>query len=125
MRVRFSPDGRRLATAGLNGVMTLWDLTTRQPTFVGRSYRGGLQDLVFSPDGRRLVTTGASPKDLVKVWDVETGRDVAALPGEPNLFFHHIGFSPDSNTLFAVSQEHIALLWQAPSWEAIAASERR
>ncbi len=125
MRVRFSPDGRRFATAGLNGVMTLWDVLTRQATSIGRSYRSGLHDLVFSPDGRRLITTGTSPKDLVKLWDVEIGRDMVTLPGEPGLFFNHIGCSPDGNALFADSMEGVALLWRAPSWEEIAAEERK
>ena len=124
VRVRFSPDGRCFATAGMNGVITLWDVLTQQAMPIGRGYRGGLHDLVFSPDGRRLITTGASPKDLVKLWDVETGRDVATLPGEPGLFFHHIGCSPDGNMLFADSFQGVAVLWRAPSWEEIEAKER-
>ena len=124
VRVRFSPDGRRFATAGLNGIMTLWDVPTQQATPIGRSYRSGLHDLVFSPDSQRLITTGKSPKDLVKFWDVETGRDVATLPGESGQFFHHIGFSPDGNTLFADSMYGLALLWRAPSLEQIEAIEK-
>ena len=125
VRVRFSPDGRRFATAGMNGLLALWDVATRQAAPIGRSYRSGLHDLVFSPDGRRLITTGTSPKDLVKFWDVETGRDLVTLPGEPGLFCHHIGFSPDGNTLFADSMEGIAMLWHAPSWEEIEAIEKK
>ena len=71
-----------------------------------------------------MITTGTSPTAVVKVWDVETGRDVATLPGEPGLFFHNLGFSPDGNTLFAVSAEGAALLWHAPSWDAIEAKEK-
>ena len=78
-----------------------------------------------TPHGRRLITTGTSPKDLVKFWDVETIRDLVALPGEPGLFSHHIGFSPDGNTLFADSIDGIALLWRAPSWAEIEAAENK
>ena len=80
--------------------------------------------LVFSPDGRRLIASGTSPKDVVKLWDVETGRDLATLPGEPG-WYARIGFSPDGNTLFAASLEGTALLWRAPSWEEIEAAENR
>jgi WD40 repeat protein len=125
VRVRFSPDGRRFATAGSNGLITLWDAVTRLPMPIGRGYRSELHDVVFSPDGRRLITTGTSPKDLVKLWDVETGRDVATMPGEPGLYFLHIGFSPDGKTLFAVASEGTALFWRAPSWEEIEAAENR
>jgi len=82
-----------------------------------------MHDVTFSPDSRRLIATGTSPKDLVKLWDVQTGRDVATLPGEPG-WFTHMGFSPDGNTLFAASFEGTALLWRAPSREEIEAKEK-
>jgi len=82
-----------------------------------------LQDVAFSPDGQRLIASGSHPKDVVKLWDVETGRDLVTLPGKPG-WYVHIGFSPDGNTLFAASLEGTALLWRAPSWEEIEAAER-
>ena len=125
VRVRFSPDGRYFAMLGTyEGWLLLRDAATRASRPIGRGYRGELHCLVFSTDSRRLITTGTSPTAVVKVWDVETGRDVATLPGEPGLFFHNLGFSPDGNTLFAVSAEGAALLWHAPSWDAIEAKEK-
>src|SRR5262249_6789126 len=35
----------------------------------------------FSADGARLVTVSGRNPSLVKVWDVASGREVAALPG--------------------------------------------
>jgi len=126
IRVRFSPDGRYFAMAGVNeGRMMFCDLTTRERRPIGRGYRSGLHDLVFSTDGRRLVTAGTMPNGVVKIWDVETGRDVATLPGEAGFLFNHIGFSPDGKTLFANSLEMVSLLWRAPSWEEIEAAENR
>ncbi len=120
----FSPDGRLFATAGLNGLMTVWDVATRQARPIGRGYRNALHDVTFSPDSQRLIATGTSPKDLVKLWDVETGRDVATLPGEPG-WFCRIGFSPDGNTLFAASLEGTALFWHAPSLAEIRTKEKK
>jgi WD40 repeat protein len=121
--VRFSPDGKQFATAGINGRITLWNGVTRQPTPIGLGYANELHGLVFSPDGRRLITVGTSARGIVKVWDGATGRDVATLPGEPD-FFPHIGFSPDGNTLFANSVGGKTLLWRAPSREEIEAKEK-
>jgi WD40 repeat protein len=79
-------------------------------------------DLAFSPDGSRLVGSGTGLQSPLQLWDVETGRDLAALPGEPGRYVH-IGFSPDGNTLFAASREGTVLLWRAPSWKEIEAAE--
>ena len=125
VRVRFSPDdGRWFAAAAMDGLITVWDAATQQPKPIDRGFRSGLRDVVFSPDEQRLIASGSSPQDLVKIWDVETGREVATLPGEPG-YFNHIGFSPDGNTLFGGSMEGTALLWRAPSWEEIEAFEQK
>jgi WD40 repeat protein len=125
IRPRFSPDGRYFAMAGMRGGrMMLCEVATREERPMGRDYRSGVSDLFFSPDSRRLLTAGNSPKDVLKIWDVETGRDVATLPGEPGLFYNRIGFSPDGNTLFAISLEGKALFWHAPSWEEIGTKEK-
>ncbi|MEK7677748.1 MAG: WD40 repeat domain-containing protein [Verrucomicrobiota bacterium] len=124
VHVAFSPDGRLFATAGMEGgLVTVWDAATRRAKPIGRSYRNALHDLAFSPDGQRLIASGTSPKDVMKLWDVETGRDVATLPDEPG-WFVRIGFSPDGNTLFAASWEGTALFWRAPSLAEIEANER-
>ncbi len=123
VQLAFSPDGLLFATAGLNGVMTVWDVATRQARPLGHGYRNALHDVTFSPDSQRLIATGTSPKAPVKLWDVQTGREVATLTGEPR-WFNRIGFSPDGNTLFAASIEGTALLWRSPSWEEIEAKEQ-
>jgi WD40 repeat protein len=124
VNVAFSPDGRWFATGEMNGRVMLWEGATRKAKSIGRGHRNELHDVAFSPDGQRLIASGTNPKDVVKLWDVETGRDLATLPGKPG-WYVHIGLSPDGNTLFAASLEGTALIWRAPSWEEIAAAENR
>ena len=48
-----------------------------QQTFEGHPVE--VYDAVFSPDGKRLAT--ASVDETAKVWDVASGRELAALAG--------------------------------------------
>ena len=121
--VAFSPNGARFAAASFSGLMTVWEGATQRSRSIGRAYSNGLNDLIFSLDGRRLVAIGTSPKGVLKLWDNETGREVAAFP-TPLDWFCHLGFSPDGNTLFATSLEGSVLFWHAPCFSEIEAAEK-
>lgn len=121
--VAFSPDGKLFAAAGYYGGVTLWDVASRQPRSISRAFRNLLYRIGFSPDGRRVIASGSSPQAVLWLWDVQTGRDLAALPGEPGSYT--IGFSPDGNTLCGTANEGMALFWRAPSFAEIAQRENQ
>src|SRR5262249_34090353 len=100
-RMRFTPDGARLLLAGARGVSRdvfrcagqAWDARTGKPvspliTSAHTYPEGGDNgDGVFSPDGRRLALTDrVGGRDVVRVADVATGKDLFVLkparPGE-------------------------------------------
>ncbi|MEU4622110.1 TIR domain-containing protein [Actinoplanes sp. NPDC023801] len=81
----FSPDGRTLATSGLNNSVVLWDVVDpTTPLRYAVLKDPGLQSLymVFSPDGRTLVTGGAINTDTrdIMLWDPTVPKDLAADP---------------------------------------------
>ena len=68
--VEFSEDGRRVATAGSDGTVVVWDTRTGQR--IADITTGGMVHTVqFSPDARQVLT--ASVGGLVETWDGSSG----------------------------------------------------
>jgi WD40 repeat protein len=65
--VTFSPDGRRLASAGLDETVKVWNTATGQEVLSLAGHPGAVASVAFSPDGQRLAS--ASLDGTVKVWD--------------------------------------------------------
>ncbi len=63
----FTPDGKRLATGGDTGIITLWDAATGQEVLTLRGHSGAISRLTFSADGRFLASS--SKDGSVKLWE--------------------------------------------------------
>src|SRR5262249_50446164 len=76
--VVYSPDGRRLTTASLDGTVRRWNAATGQE--VSRLEAGDTKPitaLASSPDGRRLAT--ASQDRTIRVWDADSDQLLGVL----------------------------------------------
>jgi WD40 repeat protein len=84
--VSFSPTGKVLAAANLDGSITLWEVATGRAITHRGGHRRPIRSLAFSPDGR-LLASGGDDKGVL-LWDVRAlcaaeGRLQAGPPAPP------------------------------------------
>lgn len=113
IRLAFSPDGLKLATAHMspevspktNTASNIWmwnvktgKVLTKMPTGTWTT-----RSLAYSPDGQRLATAGF----WVELWDAASGQKLQTLPVHFNSL--RVGFSPDSRLLASMTTEGVSL----------------
>ena len=114
--VAFSPDGSLLAS-GSQGIVKLWDVSTRQEVATLTGHSGWVYSVVFSPDGS-LLASGSWDK-TVKLWDVSKCQEVATLTGHSEEVYS-IAFSPDGGLLASGSEDGTVRLWDVSTRQEVA-----
>ncbi len=100
----FSPDGKALASAGRDGNVALWEVSTGRRVRTAGSHGDRLNCVAFSPDGSLLAAcgrdgTGGNPP--AKVWNAATGAlvDSFSSPWDEPM---SLAFSIDGTWLVSV-----------------------
>ena len=93
--------GSLVATGSEDGTAKIWQLDGERVTVLA-GHQGAVQSIQFSPDGTRVVTS--SQDKTIRLWDVETGREVLILRGHA-ASVADTAFSPDGVHLASASYD--------------------
>jgi WD40 repeat protein len=112
----WSADGVRLAAAGGDGAVTVWDVVSGKEVVALYGPRVPVSSVAWSPDDRRLASTGGD--GTLNLWDVASGQEVFTLhystvfPGKPTW----LAWSPDGRRLALALDgppEAVVMVWDA------------
>ncbi|MGD0541203.1 MAG: WD40 repeat domain-containing protein, partial [Tepidisphaeraceae bacterium] len=121
--VVYSPDGKLFAVASDLGFARIWDSATWGQVATVGGFLNGAHAVCFSPDGNRLVIGGGG-KEALKLCDTQSWQDVLTLEGD-GTDRRNLAFSSDGNDIGWLNASNVLQIWQAPSWDQIAAAEAK
>lgn len=105
-----SPDGKRVASAGQDSLVRVWNAETWEPIAPPKGHFASVWKMDVSRDGRYLATVGG--EGLARVWDLKTGAEVRTLPARST--WGNARFTPDGRAVVASGDKDAIQIFPLP-----------
>ena len=117
LSISFSPDGKTLASGGLDYSIRLWNVETGKKISTIQRDGGTIKSLSFSPNGKTLAFGGND--ETIKLWDVKIGKEIKTFNGRHLDTVNGLSFSPDGKILASGSDDQTIKLWDVETGKEI------
>ncbi|KAH8656463.1 WD40-repeat-containing domain protein [Ilyonectria robusta] len=106
--VAFTADGQRLASAGGDCTIKIWDPATGACLQTLRGHGDAVRSVAFTADGKRLASAGVD--HTIKIWDPATGACVQTLKDNSH-GTDSVAFTADGQRLASGSFDGTVKVW--------------
>jgi hypothetical protein len=105
--VAFAPDGRHVATGGVDKTVRVFELNTAQQTRLFEGHNNSVTRVAFSPDSRYVFSAG---DNAVHQWEIASGKEVRRFEGHSGLV-PAMALSPDGRRLVTGGDDRTIRVW--------------
>jgi WD40 repeat protein/nucleoside phosphorylase len=128
--IAWSPEGLRLASAGVGTDIHVWDVATGQDIVTYTRHSGLLPDvwaLAWSPDGKRIASacSAMSTDKTIHIWNATTGGKILHYDSHygvlPNFSVSSVAWSPQGDRIASTCGDKTIRLWDITTGKRIAA----
>ncbi len=114
----WSPDGKRLASAGEDMTVQIWDANSGRKLITYTGHTGDVLSVAWSPDGRRIAsassTVNGGTDHTVQIWDANSGHKLFTYTGHTESV-ESVVWSPDGKRLASAGDDKTVQVWEASS----------
>jgi mono/diheme cytochrome c family protein len=98
LSVAFSSDGKRALSGSADRTVRLWDVSSGKQLQRLEGHANAVVCVAFTPDGKRVLSGSSQYRTadhILRVWEQDKGKEIAAVAGEGLEGVETVAFSPD------------------------------
>lgn len=112
--LKYSPDGKWLASASYDRTIRIWDPKGQQKAILYGGHRERVRVIAYRPDGQQLVSGGDDC--AARIWDMRTGKKGLRLLGHSAPIID-LQFTPSGKHLVSLGLDRKISVWRVESAE--------